>query len=231
MIQLPTVTLLALATRDVDATGRAMVFSCQDITFGRCVLVSPYRPTGLPDYIEHIYIAAFPDTPGGGIPEEWNKEVFYNLANYFDTTHCLFIHADGYVVNPHKWQDSWLQYDYIGAPWPVIPPFYTNPVTGEQVRVGNSVGLRSRKLCLLPMATNLPWERVDVTPTYEGNFHEDNMFSIRWKHIFEEHGCKFPTIDVAVDFSRETELPENAHITEPFCFHKWSGRNHIYPHF
>lgn len=228
MIHLPQVTLIAVATRGVEATVRAMEYSCKRIEFGAIKLISPYLPESSIDII-HEYISAFPDTPGP--PEEWNKYIFYNLGNHFDTTHCLFVHADGFVVNPQSWQDKWLGYDYIGAPWPIVPPFYTNPVTGEQVRVGNSVGLRSKKLCMLPIETNLPWERVDVTPTYAGNYHEDNMMSVKWKHIFEQHGCKFSSIEVAAEFSRETELPENAHVTEPFVFHKYSGRNNIYPRF
>jgi len=31
---------------------------------------------------------------------------------------CLVVQDDGHIVNPDKWEDSFLNFDYIGAPWP-----------------------------------------------------------------------------------------------------------------
>ena len=36
----------------------------------------------------------------------------------FNTYNAMLIHSDGYVINPSAWRDDFLDYDYIGAPWP-----------------------------------------------------------------------------------------------------------------
>ena len=46
---------------------------------------------------------------------EYSKFIVKDLANYFDTTHVLIIQWDGFIINPDKWTDDFLRYDYIGA--------------------------------------------------------------------------------------------------------------------
>ena len=41
-----------------------------------------------------------------------------NLNNYIDSDFVLIIQDDGHIVNPHLWDNEFLNYDYIGAPWP-----------------------------------------------------------------------------------------------------------------
>ena len=45
---------------------------------------------------------------------------------HIQTSHCLLIQSDGFVLFPDKWDDSWLDYDYIGAPWPISKDSYIN---------------------------------------------------------------------------------------------------------
>lgn len=224
MLSLPTVSIVCVATKGVEASLKALLYSSKDIQFNTVKLVSPYDP-GCPGNIIWEYIDPFSHV------DEWCKYIFYNLWKHVDTDYCILIHDDGFIVNPQSWTNEFLNYDYIGAPWPIIPPFYTNKHNGQVYRVGNSVSLRSRKIMKLPTELDLPWVRLDVTPTYPGNFNEDVMIGVYWRHLFEEHGCKYPSVELAAQFSRETELIENEHITEPFCFHKHNGRNGIYPRF
>ena len=40
------------------------------------------------------------------------------LKEYINSEHVLVIQDDGHIVNPDIWDDNFLDYDYIGAPWP-----------------------------------------------------------------------------------------------------------------
>ena len=31
----------------------------------------------------------------------------------------MVVHADGFIVHPEMWRDEFLDYDYIGSPWPI----------------------------------------------------------------------------------------------------------------
>ena len=69
--------------------------------------------------------------------EEYSYFCIKELANYVDTSHCLLIQWDGYVINEDAWQECFLEYDYIGAPW--------NYFDGRNVGNGG-FSLRSKKL-------------------------------------------------------------------------------------
>lgn len=220
MIQLPNVTLLCVSTRNVESAANALVYSMKGIEYGDVKLVSDYRPQNLPDTIEWIQIQRM------NTIDDWNHELFYNLWKYFNTEYCLLVHPDGFVVNPQSWKSEFLQYDYIGAPWDIACAHAirgTRTQTHELVRVGNSVSIRSRKLCKLPSEVGIPWMR------YNNDYNEDTQICAHNRKIFLDNGCTFAPLELAAEFSREGEMPENAHITHPFVFHKWHGKNSQYP--
>lgn len=35
------------------------------------------------------------------------------MYKHFDTSHCLIVQRDGWIINPQSWNNDWLQYDYI----------------------------------------------------------------------------------------------------------------------
>lgn len=62
------------------------------------------------------------------------------LHKCVSTNHCLTIQGDSRITSPAAWDSTWLEYDYIGAPW---PPGHT----GTDYRVGNRGScLRSKRL-------------------------------------------------------------------------------------
>lgn len=157
--------------------------------------------------------------------DEWNKAVVFDLGDHIDTDYALFIHPDGFVVHPNKWSDTWLDYDFIGAPFPLPrDDFSYRDINGKIQRVGNSVSLRSKKLLQLPKKINMEWK------PFHGFYNEDGYISVNMRHVFEEHGCKFAPLEEAIKFSREVPLAENKGI-ETFCFHKNEGENSKYPNF
>jgi hypothetical protein len=158
--------------------------------------------------------------------DEWNRAVVFDLGDHISTDYALLIHPDGFVVNPDMWSNSFLDYDYIGSPWPLPTDNYSyRDLYGNLRRVGNSVSIRSKKLMQLPKKTNMEWK------PYHGLTNEDGYICVNQRHLFELHGCKFAPIELAIYFGREKELPENKNIEFPFVFHRHEGRNAQYPNF
>ena len=120
MINLPEVTLFSIdTTSDIEGTIRAVYTSMSGVNYGDIKLVTTKE--NIEKYRNEL-------EPDGITLEEPVMEVKnYNNYNYFvihklhehiDTSHCLLVQPDGFVLFPEKWQNSWLDYDYIGAPWP-----------------------------------------------------------------------------------------------------------------
>ena len=220
MLKLPCVTLVAMTSVNVPATIKALLYSTKQIEFGRTLLISHEKPAKLPQKINFAFTKGIINNI-----DKWCYEIIYELHKYIYTDYALLIHSDGFVVNPSKWNNQFLKYDYIGAPFPLPQDSYSyRDLYGNIIRVGNSVSLRSRKILKLPTDLNLRWER------HHGYFHEDGFLCCKNKHILEKNGIKFAPIEVAKNFSHEAMIPEIKRI-KPFAFHKWEGSNKFYPNF
>jgi glycosyltransferase involved in cell wall biosynthesis len=218
-IRLPNVTLVAMATRNVEETLQALVYSCQGIEFGSVKLLSHYTPFGMDGDITFCRIDKIKDI------DEWSYKIVYELNDYIKTDFALLVHADGFVVNPLSWRQEFLNYDYVGAPWPLPKDSFSyRDINNNIVRVGNSVSLRSKRLLELPTVEQIPWE------ADHGYFNEDGFICVKNKHIFEARGMNFAPLDVAKHFSHEVMIPEVQGI-KPFAFHKWAGSNRKFPKF
>ena len=136
-LDLHRLTIVCVATRDVEKVAAALAYSMSDIKFANALLFSHYKPWNLHDDINHIQIKSFRSV------EEWGFFIIYHLHKFINTSHVLLIHPDGFVVNPNSWSDEFLNYDYIGAPWPLPKDDFSYSKSGEVVRVGNSVSIRS----------------------------------------------------------------------------------------
>jgi dihydropteroate synthase len=206
------VTLVAMTSVDIEKTVRAMVHSCKDIVFGDIKFISDIKPEYLPTQFKYCQIEKMNSI------DDYSYNMVYNLHKFIDTEFALVIQADGYIVNPHMWQDDFLNYDYIGAPWNLPnDDFSFRDPFNNIIRVGNGgFSLRSKKLLSLPTELNLEWK------SYFGYYNEDGFFTCHNRHLFEKEGCVFAPLDVAKYFSHEAEIPETYGI-EPFGFHgKWS---------
>lgn len=192
MLKLPQCTLIALTGKDFPAHDEAIKKSCEGIEWGDVKMIYDYKLKDI---------------------NAWNHAIIYELHSYVHTDFAVLIHADGYVINPSAWRESFLDYDYIGAPWPLPMDDYSyRTPRGELIRVGNSVSIRSLRLLRLPSEIGLEWK------PYYGNTNEDGFLCVHNRDILVEHGCKFAPLDIAKHFSREHDIPENAGI-ETFAFH------------
>ncbi len=219
MRTLSNVSLVAVATVEVDAIIKALEYSSRGIYFGRTILFSNSTSMLKQSAIEHVHIEKFMNVG------EWGKFIVFELHKHITTSHIMLIHADGFVVNPEAWSDEFLQYDYIGAPWPLPRDSYSyRDYFGNIIRVGNSVSLRSQKLLKLPSDLGLTWSGE------HGFLHEDGFLCVQNRHILQQHGIKYAPLSVACRFAHETPLRETQGIV-PFAFHKWKGPNRKYPRF
>ena len=172
-------------------------------------VLAPTRPPGLPAKVDPVRI---PQSDFLG----YSKGILKALHQYFTTTHCLVVQADGFIVNPGLWTDEFLRYDYIGAPWPEQlrgePGGWTLQLNRN--RVGNGgFSLRSRKL--MSMASEIDFDRLDY-PTRS----EDIVLCHYMYEEFHGRGARYAPVDVAARFSMEIPAPEHRdHLDGVFGFH------------
>lgn len=218
-LKLPNVTLAAATSVLVPETIKALEYSMRGIDFGEVVLITHKKPKHLPEGITYKHIDEMTNI------DSFNYNMVYNLGDYIDTDYVLLVHYDGFVVHPEMWQDAFLDYDYIGSPWPLPKVEGTFlDANGNLCRVGNSVSIRSKRLLEYPKKAGIPWE------TDDGCMHEDGFLCIYIKHLLEEAGMRIAPLELAAQFGHEHMLPETEGIT-PFVFHKWWGTNADYPNF
>lgn len=224
MIDLSEVTLFSIDTTDeIDKTLRALYTSMSGINYGSVKLVTTKKQIEkYKTQLENDGITLEEPVIEVNNYNDYNYYVIYKLGQHIETSHCLLVQPDGFVLFPEKWDDSWLEYDYIGAPWAYVEDSYIDPF-GNHHRVGNGgFSLRSKKLLDVPNKVEVPWEVNNSDfywmPPGVVNYHEDGNICVHNRHIFVEQGCKFAPVEVAVRFSQEARVPECEGIT-PFGFH------------
>lgn len=224
-LQLPQVTLVAMTSVNVKATIQAMEYSMRGIDFGDAVLITHKKPFGLPKTIRYSHTSKLTNI------DDFNYKMVYELGDHIKTDYALIVHADGFVVHPEMWRDEFLDYDYIGAPWPLPKEGDTTTyrdIYGNICRVGNSAGIRSKRLMDFPKKANVPWEGEYAYGKMW--FYEDGFICCKIRHLLEAEGMRIAPLEVAKYYSHEQMIPEVEGIT-PFAFHKWEGTNAQYPNF
>ena len=224
-IKLDNVTLLALGSTKIQENIDALEHSIRGIDFGAVKFISHEKPANLPSTIEFEGYRGF----GRISYKEFSYYCIYKLIEHVDTDYMLMIHPDGFVINPDKWEDEFLDWDYIGAVWPIKEDAFIDPF-GNHQRVGNGgFTLRSRKVLEIPQYEEIPFE-VNQGTFYKhmnaGSYNEDGNICVHNRHLFEKHGVKFAPVDVAVRFSQELQVPESEGIV-PFGFHCYLPKGHV----
>lgn len=166
---------------------------------------------------------------------EYNEFVIAKFSNYFNSDFAILCQDDGYISNPQMWSNKFLQYDYIGAPWPLDLmnqlmfnlekgidlngsnfefKLKLNNYNGNNYRVGNGgFALRSKRLC-------------EFTKQFSNKYPnkpEDNIISIYEKEFIENNGMKIAPLEIAAKFSVEsaTELNPFRDKNITFGFHRF----------
>lgn len=170
MISLPNVTLFGIDSFDPSGLLRAAEICQRGIKFGKVKMIT-----------DDLFTK-------GGTPhqrrEDYSRFCIQDMAKYITTSHVLIIHPDGYIQDPTKWNDDWLQWDYIGATW------------GYKDNMNNGNGgfcLRSKKLLDILARTELT------------NYHpEDDIICRQLRPWLEQKfSIKFAPEEVCNKFSIE----------------------------
>ena len=120
---------------------------------------------------------------------DYNAFLNRRLIEHVRTPFVLIFQWDGFVLDPTRWSDAFLDYDYIGAPWQAeaAPP-------GR--RVGNGgFSLRSRRLLEALQ---------DPSLAFNPRRAEDKVICRELRPVLEEkHGIRFAPVELAERFAFE----------------------------
>lgn len=210
-LQLKRVTVVAVTGLDPTGAIKALEYSISGIDFYEAVLIAHTRPVGLNPKITFKQCESTDlQSQDRKNTNDYSKFMAYRLGQFIDSDFALIVHNDAYVLRPKKWDDAFLKYDYIGAPWPTRAHF-TNE--GVNVRIGNGgFSLRSKKLLNVLKDLELPF-----TDNGTGFFHEDGVICVYYRKQLEQAGIRFAPVDLASKFSHEVDCPDSD--PEPFGFH------------
>jgi hypothetical protein len=161
-ISLPQVTLFGVDAHNPEGLLKASEICQRHIEFGEVKMITERLFWGREGYSEFC---------------------IRHMSKFIDTPYVLIIHADSWVLNPSAWDDAWLQYDYIGAPWP-----YPTRAVGN-----GGFSLRSKKL--LDVLSQQQWD--------EYHPEDDIICRKHGKWLEDTHGIRFAPRHVAEIFSIE----------------------------
>ncbi len=205
------ITLVAVSGIDPESAVRALEVSMRDMEYYDVVLISHRPPANLNPKI--TFKQCKPDELRSTDPKnknDYSKFMAYQLTNYIESDYVLIVHNDAYVIRPQRWDYEFLDYDYLGAPWPANVHFTPQ---GVNVRVGNGgFSLRSKKMLDALNKLNLP-----LTDKGTGQFNEDGVMCVYYRKELEDYGIKFAPVPLAAKFSCEKTLEDSD--PEPFGFH------------
>lgn len=206
MLVLKDVTLVVVTSIKIDQNVKALIRSMSGIEYGAVKFISPIKPE-LPEGVEYIKCENL--TYDG-----FSEYTFLKLWEHINTSHCLLVHHDGFVVRPELWTNEFLNFDYIGAPWPYSETAYITDY-GEHVDQGNGgFCLRSRKILEMPTKLGLKLEE------RQGFYNDDGNFCVYHRKTFIENGIKYANKELAARFS--TEIVIDGLSQDSFGFHSFN---------
>jgi hypothetical protein len=218
MLKLPNVTLLAVSSVNLAGAELALQISSHDIEFGAIKFLSSedWSPSN-----PKIAMVKIPKLDLGA----YDQFILCDLFRYVDTEYCLVVQSDGFVLNASKWNPAFLEYDYIGAPWPINLMLQPGNITLDLSanNVGNGgFSLRSKKL--LETTSKIVFKDLVFITTSED--------LILCHFLFQEMlsaGIKFPNPELAAQFSIESaSAAYGQNISTCFGFHGKELRDFIF---
>jgi len=204
MLKLPNVTL-AMANTDCPDMGIKTLLHCASLVeFGAVKMFS--NIAAAPKPIELIKVPAL------GM-EGYNNFMVLELARHINTDFVLTVQVDGFILNADRWQDKFLTFDYVGAPW-ALGLQKSHP---QGTRVGNGgFCLRSKKF------TELTATLTDFNSAKMKGFEKaEDFYLCKTRHDYlTARGMKFADLATAADFSLEAPIAEQPRTYgDVFGFH------------
>jgi len=198
MKKLLNVTLFGLDCVDIERLIKVADICCENFEFAKIKLLSSLPSTNK-NVIKIKSISSL---------KEYSQFMLKEMNDYIDTDFVLIIQHDGFILNPDAWDDSYLNYDYIGA------PLY---VEGKQIVGNGGFSLRSKKLLqILQTDENI---YIDENPDHKYGQHEDWIISVINGQYLENKGIKFAPVELAHKFSFEKNRIFGPKWNGQFGFH------------
>jgi len=191
---LDNVTLVSVSDVNLEQTVKALQKSMEQIKFAKSILFTSH-----PGFITGDNRITVVETPVMKSVADHDTFFVNELWKHIETTHALIVQWDGYVLNGSAWDDMFLDFDLVGAPW-----FWDNVVGNMGFCL-----ISQKMLVAISMSQNMPVAHpldVGVCRTYRTKF--------------EELGLKYATLEVANRFSIENEPYEGQF--------GWHGMNPFY---
>jgi hypothetical protein len=198
VLTVDSVTLVCIESRHFGLAEWSLKKSLSQIKPARTYLFTS------PSYLDNEVdprIELVPLTGQGSI-EAYNRFVLRDLHRYIETDYVLVTQWDSFVYAHNFWSEQFLNFDYIGAPWPHHP----------NAPVGNGgFSLRSRRL--LKLTANQEF----VVNSFSDP--EDALICHTNRNYLEANGMRFAPIDLALRFSFESALEGGSFQPHTFGFH------------
>ena len=220
--ELQNVDLISINCVDPYQSAAAINYCQKYFNFGKSILIT-HKDVDVDDIELHLI-----DKLDWG---QYNDYVL-NLIDHTDNDYVLLIQDDGHIVNPNLWDDEFLNYDYIGAPWPSEESWISLQHQDQRSlmreifpknRVGNGgFCLRSRKF-------------LEFSSQFDScnGLGEDSFLCTRKYYEAIEYGIKFAPFELAVKFAYENpciEFGKSWNEREYFDKTKhfgWHGKNFL----
>jgi len=120
--------------------------------------------------------------------QDYNKFMVQELCDHIESEFCMIVQLDGHPVNLDAWEDEFLNYDYIGAPW------YTQPWRMDKTVGNGGFSIRSKKFL----------KYSSYFTDYDGISEPEDVFLCRSANeALIDLGINFAPHDVAYRFSVE----------------------------
>lgn len=212
-LQLPDVTIFTFCwgTEHVFKSLRSMAIGLDQVNFKRAVLITDSSKTEMglfDDAINILNIDVYDmsvDLNSNMQNDEQNRKGFnesfiQQINRYITDDFCLNVQHDSTIIDSSKWDNEYLSYDYIGAPWPMSIIQASDMVAGRIKDIPNVVGnggfsIRTRKF--IEESAKLEWKHKNEDLNI-CIFNYDNMISA---------GIKFAPPSLAAKFSVEHPTP------------------------
>ena len=178
---LPNVTLCAIDTRTPELAAAALLRCKAGLAFARTVLFSDRDPGKAG--VEVVPVAPLRSAA------DYSAFVLKDLLAHVATEFVLIAQWDGFVLDPQRWDDAFLDWDCIGAPWSKAPP-------GREVGNGGFT-LRSRRLLQALQDPSLAFHHPEDIAICQTNA----------RVLEERHGIRFAPRELASRFAFEDGPP------------------------
>lgn len=204
-LKLPNVTLIGIDCINVERLSQAMDICQNDIEFGKVKLLTSLA-TNDSRLVRIKHLSSI---------SEYSDFCISELNDFVDTEFVLIVQHDGFILNPESWEDDFLKYDYVGAPWININKWMCDRFKIPEELFGKSVVgnggfcIRSKKFLSLSQTLSKQGKIVNKDP-------EDIALCIWYRDLFEKEGIKFAPMELAERFSLEGKERE---FSKQFGFH------------